>query len=324
MEPRFGHDFSGVRVHTDAKSAESARAVNAMAYTVGQDVVFASGQYVPQAGAGRWLLAHELAHVIQQQPAASGEPLDLGDPGDRSEHEADVMADAIDAGMAPQSPVATGLSRLARKAVPGKVHCTTGQQGAPADPVATLTDAESHAQGLAGAAAVLAEVGSAAATIDIDVTTTGVGQSYQARFGLPPAVRGGFMNRLTGNVVKTRNQAISQELELLSNRLQLIADGFDQEIHYKCIDRETAFMGCTCDCVDADACACGGIGAIFLCPGFWGLGDNMSTLLIHEAAHMIWLNVHHSGNYRDASCYANFVADILGAPLTGPDCPTPP
>jgi hypothetical protein len=66
MEPRFGCDFGRVRIHADARAAESARAVNALAYTVGRDVVFGSGQYAPQTGAGRRLLAHELAHVVQQ------------------------------------------------------------------------------------------------------------------------------------------------------------------------------------------------------------------------------------------------------------------
>ena len=66
MEPRFGHDFSGVRVHTDAKAAESARAVNALAYTVGRNVVFGAGQYLPQTNAGQRLLAHELTHTVQQ------------------------------------------------------------------------------------------------------------------------------------------------------------------------------------------------------------------------------------------------------------------
>lgn len=65
MEPRFGHDFSRVRVHTDARAAESARAVNALAYTVGQNVVFDHGHYRPGAPEGRRLLAHELAHVAQ-------------------------------------------------------------------------------------------------------------------------------------------------------------------------------------------------------------------------------------------------------------------
>src|SRR5258708_3174477 len=66
MEPRFGHDFSQVRVHTDSRAAESARAVNALAYTVGRNVVFGTGQYAPGTGEGRKLLAHELTHVVQQ------------------------------------------------------------------------------------------------------------------------------------------------------------------------------------------------------------------------------------------------------------------
>jgi hypothetical protein len=66
MESRFCHDFSQVRVHTDAKAAESAQALDALAYTVGRDVVFGSGQYSPETSAGQNLLAHELAHVVQQ------------------------------------------------------------------------------------------------------------------------------------------------------------------------------------------------------------------------------------------------------------------
>ncbi len=66
MESRFGHDFSQVRVHTDERAMESAHAVNALAYTVGQDVVFGQGQYVPETSEGKKLLAHELTHVVQQ------------------------------------------------------------------------------------------------------------------------------------------------------------------------------------------------------------------------------------------------------------------
>ena len=64
MEPRFGHDFSRVRVHADERAAQSARDVNALAYTVGDDVVFARGRYAPESDAGRRLLAHESTHVI--------------------------------------------------------------------------------------------------------------------------------------------------------------------------------------------------------------------------------------------------------------------
>ncbi|HEY9405592.1 MAG TPA: DUF4157 domain-containing protein, partial [Pyrinomonadaceae bacterium] len=66
METRFGHDFGRVRVHTDERASQSAEAVRAKAYTVGRDVVFRRGAYAPDTGEGKRLLAHELAHVVQQ------------------------------------------------------------------------------------------------------------------------------------------------------------------------------------------------------------------------------------------------------------------
>ncbi|MGB7924022.1 MAG: DUF4157 domain-containing protein [Pyrinomonadaceae bacterium] len=73
MESRFGHDFSHVRVHTGTQAAQSARAVDALAYTLGSNVVFGAGQYAPATSEGRRLLAHELTHVAQQ---AGGAPVD--------------------------------------------------------------------------------------------------------------------------------------------------------------------------------------------------------------------------------------------------------
>ncbi len=69
MEPRFGQDFSGVRVHTGTSAEQSARDVNANAYTVGHDVVFDAGRFAPGALEGRRLIAHELTHVVQQSGA---------------------------------------------------------------------------------------------------------------------------------------------------------------------------------------------------------------------------------------------------------------
>ncbi len=66
MEPRFGYDLSQVRVHSDPRAARSARAMNAIAYTMGRDVVFDSGQYQTDSLEGRKLIAHELTHVVQQ------------------------------------------------------------------------------------------------------------------------------------------------------------------------------------------------------------------------------------------------------------------
>src|SRR5213075_2713644 len=62
MEPRFGHDFSQVQVYTDTKASESASKIDALAYTVGKNVVFGAGQYEPETDVGRRVLAHELTH----------------------------------------------------------------------------------------------------------------------------------------------------------------------------------------------------------------------------------------------------------------------
>ena len=70
MEPRFGHDFSRVQVYADASAEQSAREVNAHAYTVGNSVVFGAGRFAPETSEGRRLIAHELTHVVQQQTAS--------------------------------------------------------------------------------------------------------------------------------------------------------------------------------------------------------------------------------------------------------------
>jgi len=80
MEARFGHNFGDVRIHVGGDAAASAEAINAKAYTVGSDIAFASGQYAPEAAAGRLLLAHELAHVVQQSRGGPAPALSSGNP----------------------------------------------------------------------------------------------------------------------------------------------------------------------------------------------------------------------------------------------------
>ena len=112
FEARFHEDFSGVRMHTDSRAAESARAVNALAYTVGRDIAFAPGRFAPATTEGRRLLAHELTHTLQQPHSA--EPtfpvqakLSVGAPDDQYEREADQVADRVVriAGQAAPSPL---------------------------------------------------------------------------------------------------------------------------------------------------------------------------------------------------------------------------
>ncbi len=97
MEPRFGHDFGKVRVHTDAQAAESARSINARAFTVGRHVAFGAGEYAPETRAGQQLLAHELTHVIQQSGSGNnpGTVSSMTDSRDKTEVEADRKASEI-------------------------------------------------------------------------------------------------------------------------------------------------------------------------------------------------------------------------------------
>ncbi|HEX9868662.1 MAG TPA: DUF4157 domain-containing protein, partial [Candidatus Tectomicrobia bacterium] len=114
MEPRFGHDFSHVRVHTDVEAAESARTVNALAYTVGRDVVFGLGQYAPGTVGGQRLLAHELTHVVQQVRSV-GEHLGVSSPHVSAEKEAARVAPLITVGKQVSVSTHTGPPRVMRQ-----------------------------------------------------------------------------------------------------------------------------------------------------------------------------------------------------------------
>lgn len=96
MAARFGRDFSHVRVHTDAEAAHSARAVGALAYTVGRDIVFGEGEYAPGSPDGKRLLAHELAHVAQHSSQAQA--VVSRKPGDQTEEKerAKLLTDFTD------------------------------------------------------------------------------------------------------------------------------------------------------------------------------------------------------------------------------------
>ena len=99
FEPRFGHDFARVRVHADARAAESAGAVGARAYTVGEHVVFGAGEHAPGSAAGRRLMAHELAHVVQQRAVgALPARLEVGERGAAVERLADAAAERAASG----------------------------------------------------------------------------------------------------------------------------------------------------------------------------------------------------------------------------------
>ena len=86
FEPRFGVDLSNVRVHTDSRAVETANSINAKAFTVGRNIAFGAGEYVPESSEGQRLLAHELTHVVQQSdsPQLSSDPMVQRDKNKRA------------------------------------------------------------------------------------------------------------------------------------------------------------------------------------------------------------------------------------------------
>jgi hypothetical protein len=120
MESRLGADFGDVRVHTDGKATESARSVQAHAYTVGNDVVFQSDKYAPESDSGQRMLAHELTHVVQQRsgpvdgtPAPGG--IKVSDPSDSFERAAESTADRVMSSQAVSSPMTAAPSSVQRE-----------------------------------------------------------------------------------------------------------------------------------------------------------------------------------------------------------------
>lgn len=128
MESRLGHDFGHVRVHRDARAAESAQAVDAHAYTVGRHIVLGRGPFAPGTEAGRQLLAHELTHVVQQRGAGSAPPetLTIGPVDDPREREARQVESHLTAG---QTRVEGGTQRdpvpTLRRVTFAPVECRT-------------------------------------------------------------------------------------------------------------------------------------------------------------------------------------------------------
>jgi hypothetical protein len=158
MEPRFGYDFGSVQIHTDSRAAASAADLSARAYTVGNDIVFGDAAYQPGSSDGQRLIAHELAHVVQQsQGPVSGVPLAKGlfvsEPGDAYEREADAVADAVMSADATPAIELTPLPTVQRQVIQG-FWDDDDDEGSWTDWVAeTAGDAYDSASGAVGDAA---------------------------------------------------------------------------------------------------------------------------------------------------------------------------
>lgn len=176
FEPRFGRNLSDVRIHNNSQAAVSARNVDARAYTVGQDIVFGQDEYRPGTRGGRELLAHELAHTVQQgegrvQAQAQS---DVSMPGDPLEREADEMAAAVLRGVPAPAPRASGTSAVQRFELPSFGDVISAGEALVDDPLGTIGEAAGAvAEELGIPTDILASVNSIAAALGGSLSVSG-------------------------------------------------------------------------------------------------------------------------------------------------------
>ncbi len=286
MEPRFGASFGSVRIHDGSEAARYASAFAAHAYTFGEHVVFGAGQYRPGSEAGRQLIAHELAHVLQWRQGR-------------------------------------GSETVARTVDPDKLSCPANRAGAGADPAADLAALDSRAQGLAESMALLGTISS---VLNPATGTNSFDVSYQTRMGTPAKVGKKFRDRFSGKLFATEEEAAQKEMDVISGRFGKIRAFLADSITYKCRANGVNYTlgGCTTKCSSdllAQACVPTDKRTLGICPAFWDLdSDNeRAGTLVHEAAHArLDFSGHGHGSRtqrgRNPACYESMVADVFGFP----------
>ncbi|MEI2579941.1 eCIS core domain-containing protein [Scytonema sp. PRP1] len=308
MESRFGHDFSNVRVHTDAKAAESAQAVNALAYTVGRDVVFGAGQYAPSTKTGQKLLAHELTHVVQQKAGTLQGKLYLNKTetdsleleAERAERTIDNSGNKIELNASVPQASSNVIQRRVR---PENVSChqtgltnpnLTGDQA-----VAAITAADADAVELALRAELL---------LDFHLLLTQGGQPIDPEFDT-------ILQEELG--LTLTNPAHFRLIEQQRNRFRRVRETLESGyLRYICRGDKVTLVGCAeGSCGENFAFSCPGNRLVVLCQPFWDNPDERSATILHEPFH-IWFDMasHETNALRraDASCFESFALRVAG------------
>jgi len=312
LEPRFGHDFSRVRIHADERSASSANAVNAVAYTVGTDIVFANGAYDAQSTAGRKILAHELMHVVQQSRGDTSGTRGTTEINSRLENEAEQMAGRGDRtleGQPLRSPVAvSGARPLQRLVRTTSVNCPPAAAGI-ANPHTGSADRRASTL-LDTAITRIANAQAVRAADPANADVVAVGNALRTVFRFDPAVEDTWLA-----------PAPNVRLPVVLRRLQAAKSYIDSVVFtVTCIAAGAADVipGCA-----AGNCAAGteafschaNATAIDLCPPFWALGtDQRGRIWMHETMHIMFGFIDDWGqpDVHNAHCYAQFVALLNG------------
>ncbi|HET7841456.1 MAG TPA: DUF4157 domain-containing protein, partial [Terriglobia bacterium] len=313
----------------------SAEAVNALAYTSGDHIVFAQGQFSPSTSAGRQLIAHELAHVIQQR-GFHGVPTEISDPSDPLEKEADRVANTwSDPGSLRGDGSAAGET-LFRRVV--GVNCAANQFGAPDSPRAELETADGIAIDLATQTAADLLTDSQTVQGGIPAAPSASLQAFENHFGLPVAAGTGFLNRLTGAIRPTQEIALSEEIAIVSRRFAGVARLMTQGLSYNCPgNHPLSLVGCLPgNCTQGDAFSCPGNSLVALCSTFWTDFDDRARaqIMIHESLHITLGNIGVGSildattrgagrNFNIAGCYEALLTDLTAADSHA-ECPDVP
>lgn len=309
MEGSFGHDFSGVRVHTDAAAAGSAAAFDALAYTVGSHVVFGAGQYTPHTPQGHGLLAHELAHVVQQQVGGS---MSGSVENPQLEHAADSAARRVQAGQ-PAGVVRSGISGMMRQPK-GKGMATPPRAVAPRAPTAAEQRVIETAR---GAAAVRTQIA--------NFRTAGIGP------GTPDKREdiAGYERRQQARQLATRMfdwdpPNLEQVGEVVNKMINSVSPGTNYRV---------AGAGDP-ECGSRSGYVVGHQLPIVLCPGFFReSAEQRVRTLIHEAAHVAGIGKadtgesycvvfdceHGCGGFDSADSWAQYVHCMSGQAADQPE-----
>lgn len=302
MESRFGNDFSGVRIHTDANAIQLSQNLDAQAFTVGHDVFFNEGKYSPETDSGKHLLAHELVHTVQQGNNIQREKI--------------------------------------QRAVGKWTNCPSDRHSAPHEPLTVLAEVNEKAANLAlGASHIL--FSDSLFMQSAEFGSSGALNLYRQRFGDPVLKAAKFKNRFTASLHKTLLLAQASEMQFLSDRLAAISKFLRRNIHFKCGSTQYITIG-NCAPFKCTATAalgtCPGTdhgNSMIVCPAFWGLADiNAQALgMIHEISHMYYKYGDHdtkpyaqtdAQRKREPECYASLVADIHSLAALDVSCPIKP
>lgn len=312
MEPRFGQDFSRVRVHSDERAAQSARAVNALAYTVGRNVVFDRAHYARDTQGGNSLLAHELAHVVQQSGSAQGAPSRIASANDALEGEADRAAEAAHATMPAEKRGAPALSSIAHSVLARRVRSenVTCRENGLTNPdltgdevVAALSDADADAITLARNAEQRLQE-------QLDIARAGDRLALDADFHTI------LQEELGIALIPEQFRLVEQQISRFRRVRETLESGY---LCYMCRGstvNPVSLKGCApAPCGTEFASSCPGNRLIVLCQRFWDTPDERSVTILHEPFH-IWFEMarHETNALRraDSSCFESFALRVAG------------